>query len=27
MPMWGSIFIEGQIWDLIAYLYSLQFEY
>ena len=27
MPMWGSIFTEEQIWDLIAYLYSLQFEY
>jgi mono/diheme cytochrome c family protein/plastocyanin len=27
MPMWGSIFIEEQIWDLIAYLYSFQFEY
>jgi mono/diheme cytochrome c family protein/plastocyanin len=27
MPMWGSIFTEEQIWDLIAYLYSFQFEY
>jgi mono/diheme cytochrome c family protein/plastocyanin len=27
MPMWGSIFTEDQIWDLIAYLYSFQFEY
>jgi mono/diheme cytochrome c family protein len=27
MPMWGSIFTEQQIWDLIAYLYSFQFEY
>lgn len=27
MPMWGSIFTENQIWDLIAYLYSFQFEY
>jgi len=27
MPMWGSIFTEGQIWDLVAYLYSFQFEY
>jgi mono/diheme cytochrome c family protein/plastocyanin len=27
MPMWGSILTEGQIWDLIAYLYSFQFEY
>jgi len=27
MPMWGSIFIEDQIWDVIAYLYSFQFEY
>jgi len=27
MPMWGSIFKEEQIWDLVAYLYSFQFEY
>jgi mono/diheme cytochrome c family protein len=27
MPMWGSIFTEKQIWDLIAYIYSFQFEY
>ena len=27
MPMWGSIFTEEQIWDLIAYVYSFQFEY
>ncbi len=27
MPMWGSIFTEGQIWDLIAFIYSFQFEY
>ena len=27
MPMWGSIFTEEQIWDLVSYLYSLQFEY
>jgi mono/diheme cytochrome c family protein/plastocyanin len=27
MPMWGAIFTEEQIWDLIAYLYSFQFEY
>jgi len=27
MPMWGSIFIEEQIWDVIAYLYAFQFEY
>jgi len=27
MPMWGSIFTEKQIWDLIEYLYSFQFEY
>jgi len=25
--MWGSIFTEEQIWDLIAYLYSFQFNY
>lgn len=27
MPMWGSIFTDEQIWDLVAYLYSFQFEY
>jgi mono/diheme cytochrome c family protein/plastocyanin len=27
MPMWGSIFTEKQIWDLVAYLYSFQFDY
>jgi len=27
MPMWGSIFTEGQLEDLVAYLYSFQFEY
>jgi mono/diheme cytochrome c family protein/plastocyanin len=27
MPMWGSIFTEDQIWDLVAYIYSFQFEY
>ncbi len=27
MPMWGSIFTEEQIWDLIGYIYSFQFEY
>jgi len=27
MPMWGSLFTEDQIWDLIAYLYSFQFSY
>jgi mono/diheme cytochrome c family protein/plastocyanin len=27
MPMWGSIFTERQIWDLVAYLYSFQFDY
>jgi mono/diheme cytochrome c family protein len=27
MPMWGSIFTEEQIWDLIVYIYSFQFEY
>ncbi|HSG42078.1 MAG TPA: c-type cytochrome, partial [Anaerolineales bacterium] len=27
MPMWGVIFTEEQIWDVIAYLYSFQFEY
>lgn len=27
MPMWGSIFTEQQIWDLISYIYSFQFDY
>jgi mono/diheme cytochrome c family protein/plastocyanin len=27
MPMWGSIFTEEETWDLVAYLYSFQFEY
>jgi mono/diheme cytochrome c family protein len=27
MPMWGAIFTESQIQDLIAYLYSFHFEY
>ena len=27
MPMWGSIFTENQIQDLVAYLYTFQFEY
>jgi mono/diheme cytochrome c family protein/plastocyanin len=27
MPMWGTIFTEEQIWNLIAYIYSFQFEY
>ena len=27
MPMWGVIFTEEQIWDLIAYIFSFQFEY
>jgi mono/diheme cytochrome c family protein/plastocyanin len=27
MPMWGSIFTEEQIWDLIAYTFSFQFDY
>lgn len=27
MPMWGSIFTPEEIWDLVAYLYSFQFEY
>ena len=27
MPSWGPIFTQEQIWDLIAYLYSFQFEY
>ena len=27
MPMWGSILTQEQIWDVVAYLYSFQFEY
>jgi len=27
MPMWGDIFTEEQIWNLIAYLYSFQFDH
>lgn len=27
MPMWGSVFTEDQIWDLVAYLYTFQFDY
>ncbi len=27
MPAWGPIFTQEQIWDLIAYLYSFQFDY
>jgi mono/diheme cytochrome c family protein/plastocyanin len=27
MPMWGSIFTESQIQNLIAYIYSFQFDY
>ena len=27
MPMWGTIFTDEQTWNLVAYLYSFQFEY
>jgi mono/diheme cytochrome c family protein len=27
MPSWGPIFTDEQTWDLVAYIYSLQFEY
>jgi mono/diheme cytochrome c family protein len=27
MPSWGPIFTDGQTWDLVSYLYTLQFEY
>jgi mono/diheme cytochrome c family protein/plastocyanin len=27
MPMWGTIFTEEQTWDLVAYLYTFQFDY
>jgi mono/diheme cytochrome c family protein/plastocyanin len=26
MPMWGSIFNDEQLWNLVAYLYTFQFE-
>ena len=26
MPYWGPVFTEKQIWDLVAYLYTFQFE-
>jgi mono/diheme cytochrome c family protein/plastocyanin len=26
MPMWGSIFSDKQLWNLVAYLYTFQFE-
>lgn len=26
MPMWGSIFSDRQLWDLVAFLYSFQFK-
>jgi mono/diheme cytochrome c family protein len=27
MPMWGSILTDEQIWELVSYLYSFQFDY
>ena len=27
MPMWGSVFTEEQMRDMVAYLYSFQFDY
>lgn len=27
MPMWGTIFNDEQLWGLVAYLYSFQFEF
>ncbi len=27
MPMWGTIFTDEETWDLVAFLYSFQFEY
>jgi high-affinity iron transporter len=27
MPMWGTIFTEEQTWNVVAYLYSIQFQY
>ncbi len=27
MPMWGVIFTEEQVWNLVTYIYSFQFEY
>jgi mono/diheme cytochrome c family protein/plastocyanin len=27
MPMWGSVLMEEQLWNVIAYLYTFQFDY
>ena len=27
MPSWGPIFTDEQTWNLVAYIYSFQFEY
>jgi mono/diheme cytochrome c family protein/plastocyanin len=27
MPMWGTIFTDAQTWDVVAHLYSFQFDY
>jgi mono/diheme cytochrome c family protein len=27
MPSWGPIFTQSQVWDLVAYLYTFQFNY
>ena len=27
MPMWGNIFTDEQIWNVIAYMYTFQFDY
>lgn len=27
MPMWGSIFTDEQIWNVVAFLYTFQFDY
>ena len=27
MPMWGAIFTDQQTWNIIAYLYTFQFDY
>ena len=27
MPMWGTIFTDEETWDLVAFLYSFQFDY
>jgi mono/diheme cytochrome c family protein len=27
MPYWGPIFTDAQVWSLVAYLWTFQFDY